>query len=238
MPLIIPKKAKRAHARIANRQHNSRAIRILLAALLLCTAWAVQAQPPKLPAIGDILCADGTFVAPGQWATATGKIAKGVVFYVNLQMPTRGLAIALKDLGRYQWSSKDKGDVPSLPNMQTRKVALRDVAGRANTRALRAMPAADYPAAHAISTDDWTAGWYLPAAGELRLLYARYPQVATALGYIEIRDRGSTSVLNDVYWSSTEFGTSYAWIVTRHMRAYNGCYIKSYSWWVRPVLAF
>lgn len=205
----------------------------LLLVLLLTNAWVAHAQTTKKPEIGDILCTDGTFVAPHQWSAATSKTAKAVVFYVNSKNPTKGLAVALKDLGRYQWSTNVKEDVAALPNKMR-----DDLSGRANTKALRAMPAADYPAAHAISAADWAAGWYVPSAGELRLLYAQYSRVVAALGYIETRNRGTTSVLNDVYWSSTENGTSSAMIVTHYDRAYAGPYIKTYSWWVRPVLAF
>ena len=206
---------------------------LLLVLLLMVNAWAANAQATKKPEVGDILCTDGTFVAPHKWASATTKTAKAVVFYVNSKTPNKGLAVAIKDLGRFQWCTNDKEDVAALPNN-----VKRDFAGRANTKALRAMPAADYPAAHAISAADWAAGWYIPATGELRLLYDQYARVVAALDHIEARNRGTTSVLNDVCWTSSECSTHSAYIVTRHDRAYRGPYIKTYSWWVRPVMAF
>lgn len=206
---------------------------LLLVLLLMVNAWAANAQATKKPEVGDILCTDGTFVAPHKWASATTKTAKAVVFYVNSKTPNKGLAVAIKDLGRFQWCTNDKEDVAALPNN-----VKRDFAGRANTKALRAMPAADYPAAHAISAADWAAGWYIPATGELRLLYDQYARVVAALDHIETRNRGTISVLNDVCWTSSECCTHSAYIVTRHDRAYRGPYIKTYSWWVRPVMAF
>lgn len=206
---------------------------LLLVLLLMVNAWAANAQATKKPEVGDILCTDGTFVAPHKWASATTKTAKAVVFYVNSKTPNKGLAVSIKDLGRFQWCTNDKVDVAALPNN-----VKRDFAGRANTKALRAMPAADYPAAHAISAADWAAGWYIPATGELRLLYDQYARVVAALDHIEARNRGTTSVLNDVCWTSSECSTHSAYIVTRHDRAYRGPYIKTYSWWVRPVMAF
>lgn len=206
---------------------------LLLVLLLMVNAWAANAQATKKPEVGDILCTDGTFVAPHKWASATTKTAKAVVFYVNSKTPNKGLAVAIKDLGRFQWCTNDKEDVAALPNN-----VKRDFAGRANTKALRAMPAADYPAAHAISAADWAVGWYIPATGELRLLYDQYARVVAALDHIEARNRGTTSVLNDVCWTSSECSTHSAYIVTRHDRAYRGPYIKTYSWWVRPVMAF
>ena len=200
-------------------------------------SWAAQAQTQKLPEIGDILCTDGSFVPPAQWADATNKTAHGVVFWVNPSIPTKGLAVALKDLGNLPYSTKEE-DVPSLLNKQTREAALHDFDGRANTAILRALPKADYPAAHAISDAEWDNGWYLPALGELRLLYAHYAMVEPAIKAIAARNNGLSSTMrNRVYRSSTEYDKEYAWFVYSHgASAYESS--KRFEFGARAVLAF
>ena len=188
--------------------------------------------------IGDIWCTDGSFVKPADWATATGKTAKGVVFWVDPASPTHGLACALKDAGTGKWCLNNTTDVPTLTNVTGFEDALGDMAGQANTQALRALtPATDYPAANLISAADIAAGWYMPAIGELNLLYTHYAQVAPALQKVVDRDAGTaTTMNNNFYWSSMECSASAAWSIDGD--GYLGNSLKVYVGSVRAVAAF
>ena len=74
--------------------------------------------------------------------------------------------------------------------------------------------------------------WYIPAIGELYVMYLMKNQINKALEYI-----GAELIKDTWYWSSTETSASRAWILTFT----NGLFTstsKPYELSVRPVSAF
>ena len=183
-------------------------------------------------AIGDILCTDNSIVKPSAWPVA-GKTAKGIVFYVD-NTGAHGWAVHLQDQGTsVQWTpSGQYTDIPTLTNYTNARDAITDLNGYSNTQKIRnAGNATKYPAAYAV---DFANGWYLPAAGQLRLLFGEIVTLNASLQVVG----GTQFPMNEYfwYWSSTEYGQSYAWSVN-----YNG-YVtyssKNHNNRVRSVRAF
>lgn len=164
--------------------------------------------------IGDILCTDGNTVRPEQFA-ASGKTAEGIVFYID-NTGTQGWAVNLNiDALDTDWVTEthygDGYDIPDLPNCELSRQALYDMDGYQNTAIIRATYGPDwYPAAWAVDFDN---GWYLPAAGQMRWLLAYVNEINTSLRVVG----GRPFVLPypDWHWTSTEYGSMHAVIVSR-----------------------
>ena len=158
------------------------------------------AVPPV--AVGDILCTDGDIVKPSVWPVA-GKTALGVVFYVD-NSGAHGWAVHLHDQDTsVRWlGSGGYTDIPELANYSNNG----DMNGYANTQVLRNLgDATRYPAAWAV---DFPNGWYLPAIGQLRLLYGEFN---TLNGTLQMLNGTPFQMETESrYWSSTEEDTWYA----------------------------
>lgn len=161
--------------------------------------------------VGDILCTDGSILKPSEWS-ASGKTAKGVVFYVD-STNIHGWAVNLADdveytqpWGGYYTSGVDT-DIPDLPNVQGSRNANMDHDGYGNTQKIRAMgDASVYPAAWAMDFDN---GWYLPAIGQLSVLYSELMKVDASLQLVNGSPFGTDNYF--YYWSSTEGQDTHAW---------------------------
>ena len=162
--------------------------------LLLALPLFLSAQ--QTVRIGDILCTDGSTVSVSQFPSS-GKTALGVVYFVD-PSGLSGLAVNLHDdeintpFGGY-------GEDFPLPDIDESRKAIYDFGGYHNTEILRNMGNAYYyPAPWSV---DFENGWYLPAAGELRLMYNQILTVNVSLAAI-----GATPLYEDTdnYWSSTE----------------------------------
>ena len=165
-------------------------------------------QPPAV-AIGDILCSDNSIVKPSDWPLV-GKMAKGIVFYVD-STGLHGWAVHLQDQGTsVQWTPPIScTDISTLTNYTNARDAITDLNGYTNTQRIRAAGnATKYPAAYAV---DFANGWYLPAAGQLRILYSVMVTVNASLQIVG----GTQFMMNSTwyYWSSTEYGNGSAWHV-------------------------
>jgi hypothetical protein len=174
-------------------------------------AWAADAVIVPPIAAGDILCTDGSTEKPSAFASS-GKTAMGVVFYVDTS-GAHGWAVHLQDqdLG-CEWGGYNL-PIPNLPDHSNNYAAISDYNGYSNTSAIRAAgPASTYPAAWLVDIDN---GWYLPSAGQLRLLYAEMVTVNASLSAV-----GGIPLPMNVnqpsyggYWSSTEVNDYSAWYV-------------------------
>lgn len=188
------------------------------------------AVPPV--AIGDILCTDNSIVKPSDWPVP-GKTALGIVFYVD-NTGEHGWAVHLHDQGTsVQWTpTGQQVDIATLPNYANARDAIMDLDGYTNTQRIRAAGnATRYPAAYAV---DFVNGWYLPSAGQLRLLYAEMVTLNVSLQRV-----GGTQFPMDVgclYWSSTEYGQNFAWDVLNRGGVGSGS--KGNNGYVRSVRAF
>lgn len=76
--------------------------------------------------------------------------------------------------------------------------------------------------------------WWLPSIGEMMLIYANMLKINYALSLIS----GATQLVEDAYWTSTEYSATYAWNMNlTNSLMYN--FIKAtYTGRVRPVSAF
>ena len=177
-------------------------------------------------AIGNILCTDGSVVSPSDWPVS-GKTAMGIVFYVD-STGEHGWAVHLQNHGSYQWASYGT-DVSQLPNISYARVALMDLDGYTNTQIL--LNNAYCPAAYAV---DFANGWYLPAIGQLNLLFAEMVTLNTSLQVV-----GGTQFYMDSefhYWSSTECGSGWSWYL-QYSGILDYC-AKTYKHLVRSVRNF
>lgn len=154
--------------------------------------------------IGDILCTDGSTVSREAFLSS-GKTAKGIVFYVD-DTNQHGWALHLTYQGAKLWSPENH-DIPGLQNYRQFRDAINDFDGYENTRKIRAAGNASlYPAAWAV---DFTNGWYLPAAGQIRYLYGYIPEINRSLETVG----GEVITLTSDWWlwASTECSSEDAW---------------------------
>jgi len=122
-------------------------------------------------AVGDILCTDNTIVKPYAWPV-TGKTASGVVCYVD-DTGEHGWAIHLHEQGVMPWSTAQSGSIPNAIIHDSPAEAISDYNGMYNTLAIRSVTNTSlYPAAMAVDYDN---GWYLPASGQLYLMFPLMP---------------------------------------------------------------
>ena len=161
-------------------------------------------------AVGDILCTDGTIEKPANWPVA-GKVAKGVVFYVD-DSRSHGWAVSITDIAQnIVWCTGSGAGDNILVNGDGYthwRDAIEDENGYNNTYTIRHRSGSNintYPAAWVV---DFDGGWYLPAAGQLNRLYGELVRV-NASGATTITDpantNNATTPLTPVcYWSSTE----------------------------------
>lgn len=189
---------------------------------------------PSTPAVavGDILCTDGTTVKPSEFSSS-GKTAMGVVFYVD-NTGEHGWAMHLQDQGTdVQWSPIGQyADIPMLTNYSEPRDAIMDLDGYSNTQNIRnAGPATQYPAAYAV---DFANGWYLPALGQIRLIFSEMVTLNTSLQVVG----GTQFPMNNYYyyWSSTEESSPFAWNVS--YGGSMGSYGKGFNHRVRSIRNF
>ena len=184
------------------------------------TLWVERVSPI---AIGDILCTDNSFVKPVDWteAAAMGKVALGIVFYVD-NTGEHGWAVHLHNsTSTKKWTQSSYYADISLFNYPNAREAIKDLDGYNNTQRIRTAsnntqyPADAYPAVYAV---DFEHGWYLPAAGQLRLLFAERHTINASLEAVSHTQQGVTPIADTFqYWSSTECNRDEAWGVTNSL---------------------
>ena len=186
--------------------------------------------------VGDILYHDKT-CSGAEDTIDTSKTVIGVVFDVN-----RKLAIALKRTF-LQWSTANM-DIPQLTNFTSSSEAIRDYNGKSNTSIIIAhgdsngydTPAADY-CYNYVTAGTNIGDWYLPAAGELQLIYDNKTTLDTILFKLgEDRLIGESSSTESNYSATQKF----PWIVSwweGNVKWYCNNTKHSHEF-IRPVLAF
>ena len=194
--------------------------------------WVMQDHAVPMVAVGDILCTDGSLVKPSAWPV-TGKTAMGIVFYVD-STGEHGWAVHIQEQGNsVRWTpSGSVEDIPDLANYTYARDAITDLDGYTNTQLIRAAGnATTYPAAYAV---DFANGWYLPAAGQLRLISAETVVLNASLQIVG----GTQFPMNESgkYWSSTESDQNKTWYL--NYRGYMISYNKYNGVKVRSVRAF
>ena len=129
--------------------------------------------------------------------------SQGIVYYT---FPDgSGWVVALQDCPLAPLLSENNHqDIPNLPNSNGLMTLLQDTAGYSNTQIIR-----NYVGTGAqcgINNIDFEHGWYLPASGQLSMLYAQLPLIETAL-----MAAGGTTLDMNAYGSSTEKGMDGWW---------------------------
>lgn len=174
---------------------------LMMALLILVSAPFVNAQVH----VGDILCKDGTVVSSTGFVFSE-HAAIGVVFYVDATKH-HGWAVGLNDLGKFQWGPNSI-DTP-LRNCKSQEQAKGNLDGNSNTKTIiEAGYDIEFPAFDSL---DYENGWYLPAIGQLKRLYANLDKVEESLSAV-----GGTPFSNTEdweYWSSTEYSVCDAWSI-------------------------
>lgn len=179
-------------------------------------------------------------VKPDKWASYqnSGEIAEGVMVVEGGKI----LVVAPTEATLY-WSSAAVSACGKTT--ADRETALNDWTGKASTAAQITHNecktesyapgfCASYERVNA-NGQGLTAGkWWLPSLGELMMIYANMRKINYALSLIN----GATQLAETWYWSSTEYGATYAWHLGLDPGgAYN--YAKAASQFrVRPVSAF
>lgn len=168
----------------------------------------VTPPPPPAVGVGDILCTDGATVKASEYA-ASGKTAMGVVFYVD-NTGEHGWAVHLNDQGnQIKWGGYGV-DIPYLTNVSGSRAAVLDMDGYTNTLSIRYYNGSSaYPAAWTV---DFGNGWFLPACGQLKILYAERVTVNNSINIVDgtpMPDNSSTWR----YWSSTEATANSAYLI-------------------------
>ena len=188
----------------------------------------------KALSIGDILYSDKTTSSD----IVSGKTPIGVVFDTQ-----KKLAVAINHPSDIMVWAREKVDIPGLVNYSDETSALTDFNGYNNTRIIMAhgnthgydTPAADF--CYNYSTLGTSQGdWYLPAYGELRLMYNNINILNTSLSKI-----GGTLFhpeKYEFYWSSTEYtaGNAYGIYTTKGEVSEGHKYLNKFS--VCPIIKF
>ena len=170
--------------------------------------------------------------------------SKGIVFYVH---PDGGAwIVALNDLNipnfPLRWSVSvdiptipNLGSDPSSPGLYSPLLAMADTAGYNNTMGIVNYSQYTITAAHGI-VNNLPPGWYLPAVGQLCLLFAQLPLIETPL--IDAGGSPMKSGTWDTYWSSSEMDINCAWTVNFSLPIPQGenNYIYSHSGELVPEL--
>lgn len=152
----------------------------------------------KPTAVGDILCTDGNVIPVAEYP-GSGKEALGIVFWID---PTgaHGWAVDIHEPAKCAWGT-NKVTIPATMKEHgtKRKEWLRDFDGYRNTQEiLKTGPAEGFRAFIAVAH---APGWYLPAAGQLDILFTASTEVNAALAAIGGDLLGLDS--REQYWSST-----------------------------------
>ena len=212
---------------------NNHLLKKAILTLLLCAAMPILNA--QVAHIGDILCEGDLIVSPANF-NANTHTAKAVVFYVD-NTGQHGWAIALQDAGSFPWGGFSH-DTP-LPNYGNNRQAIYDLDGHENTRILLYEDNYTHAAFNAV---DFEHGWYVPTIGQFNYLYGNLNEVNTSLGMVG----GSPFVGSWYYWSSTEYSSDDAWILSNSGNlehhygnwGYSQYYAKSADQLVRAAINF
>ena len=181
-------------------------------------------------------------VKPHKWTSlqASGEIAEGVVVVeggkVLVVAPTESTTTLL-------WSSAAVSGGGTTTT--DRVTAMNDWNGKANTAAQITHSEASGTGyapgfCHAYSRvnangQGLTAGkWWLPSMGEMMMIYANMKKINYALSLIA----GATQLIENAYWTSTEYSATHAWGLLLGSGTMNGSPKAATMFRVRPVSAF
>ena len=139
---------------------------------------AIVPHSPQLVVPGDIVCTDSTIVKPADWPVP-GKTAKAVVYFVDTT-GEHGWAVNLHDQGSFPWGNTYLPESSGLSSTIMEPEFALD--GKLNTQKLRLYgDAASFPAVWSVDFDH---GWYLPAIGQLMLIFYELSTINETLSLV------------------------------------------------------
>ncbi len=190
-----------------------------------------QQQQQESCIIGSILYEDMTC----SLTVIAGKTPIGIVVYLG---PSGYQALALESIGSYEWGGYGT-DISTLTNYTSSSAASKDYDSCGNTaKIIAAGDKSKYPAAwaaHEYKTAGTEAGdWCLPAAGIITSVYNNQEAINTGFS----RANGTQFTTSTEAWSSSEYGSNFAWDSYFDYSYGLTSTNKNYSYEVRPVLAF
>ena len=182
---------------------------------------------------------------PSEWTAQqnAGEVATGVLIIDG----GRQLVIAPTESNTTMlWSSAQVGTGASYYKPD-RLAAQQDFDGKANQQRIMALSqvaadgdgyapgfCASYSRLNANGRGTPAGSWWLPSLGELYLIAANFKKINYALGKIN----GAKKLSTNVYWSSTEGSSTYAWLLTLGNVVQYSINKTQYQRLVRPVSAF
>lgn len=202
---------------------------------------------PRKARPGDVLCTDGA-ILPVDSFLASGKAAKGVVFYVD-ESGFHGRAVALAEIQRA--ASRTIPILVLLQPFQSATTATCDWDGEANTLHLKTIENAYYGDGfnfdatavsycyyfnhNTLATDGEWHGWYLPSFGELSLMQSNVWEIVHTMDKLCQQNSAFTPFSSSYYWSSTPLNASRFWRLS-----FSGWDMESIvrTYGVRPVTKF
>lgn len=184
------------------------------------------------------------------WAnTLTANARRNyIVRGVRLRAEGQSFVIALKDASTgVAWWPNTNVDVAELTSYSSLPNLYGDIDGESNTAKIlqqmedsgvtsntAASVASSYKAFNATASNIDNSNWYLPAIGQLMLLFKYKTQINAVLTAPSVN---GTAIATTWYWSSTEYNAAYAWsIYMIYGNIYNYTY-KSYTSRVRAISA-
>lgn len=195
-----------------------------------------EGEIPAVKAPGDVLCSDGSVIRVDSFLRSD-KVPIGVVYYVDLT-GQHGKAVALVDApAAVQWARKGTSSVSSefvykfvhsKNRLASQAEALFDLDGAGNTlvikeyaeRATGESFAENAPAAYFCYYYDPESqnvnpaearGWYMPAMGELNLVFGNRAQVNKTLSRLSSYGGTPLSTGTHYYLSSSEQNNDRCW---------------------------
>ena len=182
---------------------------------------------------------------PSEWTAQqnAGEVATGVLIIDG----GRQLVIAPTESNTTMlWSSAQVGTGASYYKPD-RLAAQQDFDGKANQQRIMALSqvaadgdgyapgfCASYSRLNANGRGTPAGSWWLPSLGELYLIAANFKKINYALGKIN----GAKKLSTNVYWSSTEYSSSNAWLLLLGGVLQGGNLKTQAQRLVRPVSAF
>ena len=177
------------------------------------------------------------------WQTAYTVAGISKTDYTYMSWGPRGTDLSIPNYTIVGGGVNSSSGTPSKKNWRAWGTgALSDFNGKDNTDVLLTTTATDsyknYPKLSVLlgvfNAQDNTenqgySDWYVPACGQLYLMYSHKTAINTALTKI-----GGTTIADYYYWSSSEYGGSYAWVVL-FISGYVDNYYKNYNYRVRLV---
>lgn len=198
--------------------------------------------------VGDILCTDNSTVSKDDFAES-GKTAMGIVFFVDNSL-LHGWAVSLTEVipvGQYPITWGDTMYLYTSNCFPTVNYAINDTAGYQNYLDIQAFAdtLAFQPLSRICNAENcainYGQGWFLPALGQLNILYGNIPEVQATIAFLQSHQQMTTThyvegIMFPYYWSSTTKTMYEAWAL-----GYNGmCFAlpKYATERIRPVRNF